>query len=229
MQQPPGNQARCGSCGAPDDGELVYCRFCKNAISAQAVQSAIPCPQCRTACRWGKQKCVQCQAWLVVACVFCGAISPHNLPACLSCREPFAGAMQKKQAQMQAAQQQQTMQAVNTYGNVAASFLGAMAGGVAGSAVSHSWFGDNAPHHHHSWNESSSSYDNSTFDPGNYDTSSYDNSAQDNSGGGSSDWSGSSGESDAASAGDAGSSFDTSSSFDSGGGGGDWGGGGDSS
>jgi hypothetical protein len=114
----------------------VICRFCKQAVSAEASRSAIPCPnpQCRTQCRWGKQKCAQCQAWIVVSCVFCGAISPHNISNCLRCNEAFAGAAQRKAQQQQHQQQQQNMQQVGVWGNVAASFLGA----AAGVAVSHS-------------------------------------------------------------------------------------------
>ncbi len=112
------------------------------------MRTAIPCPnpQCRTQCRWGKQKCVQCQAWLVVSCIFCGAISPHNISNCMRCNEAFAGAAQRKMQMQQQQQHQQNMQSANVWGGVAASFLGA----AAGSAVSHSWG--------HSYN-SCSSYD----------------------------------------------------------------------
>lgn len=146
---PPGGASpTCTSCGAPDSGELVVCKYCKQAVSAEAARTAIPCPnpQCRTANRWGRQKCAHCQAWIVVSCVFCGAISPHNLSSCMRCNEAFAGAAQRK-AQMHAHQQhQQGMQQASVWGGVAASFLGA----AAGSAISHSW---------ESSYESSTSYD----------------------------------------------------------------------
>lgn len=129
------SQAVCGSCGAPDSGELVTCTYCRAPYSAEILASAIPCPQCRTACRWGKTHCAHCQAWIVVSCVFCGALSPCNQQACLQCHELFAGAPERKaQAQMQAqqaAQQiqtQETLQIVGTVGSVAASFLGAVIG-----------------------------------------------------------------------------------------------------
>jgi hypothetical protein len=158
-----GHAPTCASCGAPDNGELVTCRFCQQAVSAEAARTAIPCPnpQCRALCRWGKQRCAQCQAWIVVSCVFCGAISPHNVSNCLQCHEAFAGAPQRK-AQMDAQQQhQQNMQTAGVWGNVAASFLGAAAGAAVGS-------------HSHSWSsyDTSSSYDDSpassvdTFDIG---------------------------------------------------------------
>jgi hypothetical protein len=86
-------------------------------------------------CRWGKQRCAQCQAWIVVSCVFCGAISPHNLSNCMQCNEAFAGAPQRKAQMEQQRQHQQTMQNASVWGNVAASFLGA----AAGVAVSESW------------------------------------------------------------------------------------------
>jgi hypothetical protein len=127
--------ASCASCGAPDDGEVVTCKFCRQAVSAEALARAIPCPNpaCRTSCRWGKQKCAACQAWIVVSCVFCGAISPHNISSCLRCNEGFAGAQQRKQQQQQQQQHQQSMQAVGTWGGVAAAFAGAAVGASLGS------------------------------------------------------------------------------------------------
>ena len=127
----------CVNCGAPDPGEVVTCRYCKQAVSAATAETAIPCPnpQCRTLCRWGKQRCPQCQAWIVVSCVFCGALSPHSVSACLQCNEAFVGAAQRKHMrEMQHAQAHQAQQ-VGVWGNVAASFLGAAAGSVIGAAV----------------------------------------------------------------------------------------------
>lgn len=139
--------ATCNTCGAPDNGEFVTCRYCKQAVSAEAQRTAIPCPnpQCRMACRWGKQKCGQCQAWLVVSCVFCGSLSPHNISNCMQCNEAFAGAAQRKAARMQQQQHQQNMQQANVWGNVGAAFVGA----AVGSAIS-------GGHYHH---DSCSSYD----------------------------------------------------------------------
>ena len=127
--------ANCASCGAPDDGEVVHCKYCKQAVSADALAKAIPCPNpaCRTVCRWGKQKCSACQAWIVVSCVFCGSISPHHISNCLRCSEAFAGAMQRKQAMQQQQSHQQNMQAVGTWGHVAAAFAGAAVGASLGS------------------------------------------------------------------------------------------------
>lgn len=121
--------ANCAACGAPDDGEVVHCKYCRQAVSADVLAKAIPCPNpaCRSTCRWGKQKCTACQAWIVVSCVFCGSISPHNISNCLRCNEAFAGAMQRKQAAQQQQSHQQNMQAVSTWGGVAAAFAGAAA------------------------------------------------------------------------------------------------------
>jgi hypothetical protein len=134
---PGGPSPTCTNCGAPDSGELVICKFCKQPVSAEAARTAIPCPnpQCRTLNRWGKQKCGHCQAWIVVSCVFCGAISPHNISNCMHCNEAFAGSAQRKAQIEQQREQQQNMQSASIWGNVAASFLGA----AAGSAVSQSW------------------------------------------------------------------------------------------
>ncbi len=124
------------NCGAPDDGELVTCRYCRHAVSAEAQRAAVPCPNpsCRMLCRWGKQKCGACQAWLVVSCVFCGALSPHSISSCMACNEAFAGAAQRKAAIEQQRMHQQQMQAASVWGNVAAAFAGA----AIGSAISHS-------------------------------------------------------------------------------------------
>jgi hypothetical protein len=132
----------CTNCGAPDGGDLVTCRFCRQAVSAEAARTAIPCPnpQCRVPNRWGKQKCIQCQAWLVVSCVFCGAISPHNLASCMQCNEAFAGAAERKQQQVAQQHYQQGMQQANVFGGIAASFIGA----AVGSALSGSWDYDNS-------------------------------------------------------------------------------------
>ncbi len=145
MEQGGGGQSApvCAHCGAPDNGEFVTCKFCRQAVNAEALRSAIPCPQCKMQCRWGKQKCGQCQAWLVVSCVFCGALSPHNISNCMQCNEAFAGAPQRKAAMQQQQQHAQNMQAVGTWGNVAAAFAGAAVGGAVGSSFSH--------HHHHSY------------------------------------------------------------------------------
>lgn len=152
MSQPNGPAATCGSCGAPDNGELVHCNYCKHPVSAEALARAIPCPNpaCRTACRWGKQKCTACQAWLVVSCIFCGSISPHNCSNCLRCNEAFVGAAQRKQHYQQQQQQhqqrqqhQQNMQAVGTWGHVAAAFAGAAVGGAIGSHHSGGYYSSN--------------------------------------------------------------------------------------
>jgi len=158
----------CSHCGAPDTGEVVLCRFCKNAVNAEAQRTAIPCPnpQCRTLCRWGKQNCVACQAWLVVSCVFCGSLSPHNMSNCMKCNEAFAGAAQRRAAMQQQQAHQQNMQQANVWGNVAAAFAGA----AVGSAISG---------HDHSYDSCSSSSsdsfdisgvsDDSGFDFGGFD------------------------------------------------------------
>src|SRR5216684_3478482 len=86
----------CSTCGAPDNGQDVLCKFCERPYSAEIQASAIPCGQCRLLNRWGRQQCLQCSAWIVVSCVFCGALSPHTLAACMACHEAFAGAQERK-------------------------------------------------------------------------------------------------------------------------------------
>lgn len=140
-QAPP--PATCQSCGAPDDGQAVFCKFCKQAYSAQILASAIPCLHCKMQNRWGKQRCFQCNHWIVVACVFCGAVSPHNQPACMACGEGFQGAAERKAQRMQHEQAQQNMQVMGVVGNAAGGFLGAMAGVAAAGA----WHGSGYSHY----------------------------------------------------------------------------------
>jgi hypothetical protein len=116
------NAAACASCGAPDDGQEVFCRFCQQPVSAQVMASAIPCAQCNHANRWGRQQCARCNGWIVVQCVFCSALSPRTLAACMQCGEAFAGSWERKQ---QREGQRQVQQAEEVLGTVAA-----IAGGV---------------------------------------------------------------------------------------------------
>ncbi len=120
----------CTHCGAPRIAGYASCKFCKTPYpGVQNTQTgAIPCPRCNTLNELGAQKCVQCQAWVVVQCVFCGALSPHNVPACQRCNEPFAGAPQRLAERQRAQHLQQGLQVAGTVGSVAASFLGAAAG-----------------------------------------------------------------------------------------------------
>jgi hypothetical protein len=116
----------CTNCGAPDDGSEVLCKFCHQAVSPQVMSTAIPCAQCRHPNRWGGQQCSQCNAWVVVQCVFCGSVSPCNMTACMRCNEAFAGAWQRKQ---QRDGQQQIQQAEEVLGTVAAIAGGIFLGG----------------------------------------------------------------------------------------------------
>jgi hypothetical protein len=133
-------RAACKNCGAPHTAGYASCRYCKTPFVDDLATQAIPCPQCHTYSEWGAQKCVQCGAWIVVQCVFCSALSPNHVPACLSCHEPFAGAPERLAARRAEQQRQQTLQTVSTVGSVAATFLGA----VAGAALE----GDHHHHHH---------------------------------------------------------------------------------
>src|SRR5947199_274485 len=118
----------CTCCGAPPTPGYAACKFCgtvfARAQQASIQENAIPCPTCRTLNEWGAQRCVQCQAWVVVQCLFCSAISPCHVPACLQCHEAFAGAPERVQQRQQQQQGAQRMAMLDTVGNVAASFLG---------------------------------------------------------------------------------------------------------
>jgi phage FluMu protein Com len=122
----------CAHCGAPRTPGFAACKFC-NTLFPRAAQTAVqdnavPCPQCKTLNEWGAQRCVKCQTWVVVQCVFCHALSPNHVPACLSCKETFAGAPERLAARQAQVDSQQRMQVVQSVGGVAASFLGAVAG-----------------------------------------------------------------------------------------------------
>lgn len=137
-------QADCQKCGAPQKPGRVICEFCSNAYSADALRHAIPCPKCKELNAWGATKCFKDQTWLVIQCLFCGNVSPHNQSACLSCGEGFQGMRERKAARDQQVQHQQTMQSVGTWGGVGATFLGSLAGSMVGGAVGSSW----GSHHH---------------------------------------------------------------------------------
>ena len=155
----------CAHCGAPRAPGYGACKFC-GTVFARARQTStqenvVPCPSCRTVNEWGAQRCVKCQAWVVVQCLFCSSLSPHHVPACLRCQEAFAGAPERFQQRQAHQQGQERMQVLGTVGNVAASFLGAAAGMAVGGAWSsgHGYSNEAYRHrgHHGSYDNDSSS------------------------------------------------------------------------
>lgn len=124
MAQPP---TQCNHCGAPREPGLAACRYCRTPFVSNVHRDAVPCPSCGVLNEKGAQKCAMCSAWVVVQCVFCSALSPHNHPACDRCREPFAGAPERMQQRRQEQEMQQRMQMVSSVGGVAVSLLGAVA------------------------------------------------------------------------------------------------------
>src|SRR4029079_18891080 len=95
------DQEPCSYCGAPRVAGFAACKYCKTPFVRDTQSGAIPCPRCNTLNELGAQKCVQCQTWVVLQCVFCSALSPHNLPACQKCGEAFAGAPERFQQRQQ--------------------------------------------------------------------------------------------------------------------------------
>jgi hypothetical protein len=67
----------------------------------------------------------------VVTCVFCGALSPHNVSNCLQCHEAFAGSQERKAA----LQSQKDVQQVAQVMSAAAPLLGI----ALGAALSRDW------------------------------------------------------------------------------------------
>jgi hypothetical protein len=145
----------CSHCGAPRVPGFAACKYCKAVFPREAQTSvqdnAVPCPKCQTLNEWGAQRCVQCQTWVVVQCVFCQAISPHHIPACLGCNEAFAGAPERLAMRQQEQTSQQRMQIAGTVGSVAASFLGALAGSALSGGVGHAFHHDSHHHRRESW------------------------------------------------------------------------------
>lgn len=133
----------CQHCGAPRAPGYAACKFCKTPFVKDTQTAAIPCPRCNTLNEMGAQKCVQCQTWIVVQCVFCHALSPHNKPACVKCGEAFAGAPQRFAERQSQQRLQQGLNIAGQVGNVAASVLGA-------AAVAGVFSGGSHHHHHHS-------------------------------------------------------------------------------
>src|SRR5262249_47032491 len=118
----------CAHCGAPRTAGYAACKFCQTPFVQNTPTSAIPRPPCNTPNQMGAQPCVKCQAWVVVQGVFCHALSPHNVPACVKCGEAFAGAPQRFAERQREQHLQQGLNIASSVGNVAASFLGAAAG-----------------------------------------------------------------------------------------------------
>lgn len=125
----------CENCGGPARPGYVRCVYCNRPVSAEAARTAIPCPNCKELNLWGAQQCVSCAAWIVVQCVFCGGLSPYTMSACLACNEAFAGSAERKAAREAQVRQQQNVQTARVVGGVAASFLGAMTGGIIGGML----------------------------------------------------------------------------------------------
>jgi hypothetical protein len=144
----------CATCGAPDNGERVMCGYCRRPFSEEILRWAIPCPRCATKNRWGKQRCAACSSWIVVSCLFCGALSPHNQAACLSCKEAFSGAAERKAARAAAAEQQQFAGVANMLAPAAGGLLGALAGSLVGAGLSDAYEG----HLHPSWDASNGDF-----------------------------------------------------------------------
>lgn len=130
----------CASCGAPVRPGFVLCPFCRHAYSEEDASRAVPCqdPSCGELSAWGESKCVRCAKWVVVECIFCKGLSPHNQPSCLTCGEAFAGSNERKAAHDAQVSSAKTQHLVTTYAPVALSFLGSFAGAAVSGALSSS-------------------------------------------------------------------------------------------
>src|SRR5262249_53203149 len=128
----------CAHCGAPRQAGLAQCAYCKTPFVQNSQSQAVPCPSCKTLNEWGAQKCAKCQAWVVVQCVFCNSLSPHHVPACLTCNEPFLGAPERLAERKRQASMERGFEVATAVAGVAAPFLGALAGSALAGG-----------HHHH--------------------------------------------------------------------------------
>jgi len=155
----------CMSCGAPARPGVIECEFCERPVSAEAARNAVGCKQCRTLNVEHAQQCIKCKSWLVVQCLFCSQLSRHDAPGCMSCREPFLGAAERKAARDAPLRNQQIMNvAVPIAGSLLGGVAGAFLGGSAASSYSHRHHpSSSSPNeHHHSmgnsvWNNDSDS------------------------------------------------------------------------
>ena len=95
----------CETCGAPPLVGLAACSYCKTAYAG--IQAGLRCPQCSDMNLVGSVACATCRTSLAIGCVFCGAPSPLDRPACVRCGEAFAGAVERRQARDSQAQQAQ--------------------------------------------------------------------------------------------------------------------------
>lgn len=135
MQSRPGSRTMlvmsssspCFHCGAPREAGLAVCRYCRTPLIENVAANAVPCPQCGLLHEKAAQKCASCATWLVVQCVFCSTLSPHNDASCEKCGEAFAGAVERFQARQQEQVMKQRLDMVSSVGGVAAGLLGAVA------------------------------------------------------------------------------------------------------
>jgi len=127
----------CASCGAPVRPGVIECEFCERPVSAEAAKNAIPCKQCRTLNAETAQQCIKCKAWVVVQCVFCNHLTRNDAAACLSCREPFMGAAERKAARDAQLRNQQYMNVAVAAAPLAGSLIGGLAGALLGGSSSH--------------------------------------------------------------------------------------------
>lgn len=118
----------CDNCGAGKTPGLATCKYCNRPFVADLASRAVPCWKCKAFNDWGVLRCVKCDAEVVIACLFCSALSPHHVAGCLRCKEPFAEMRERFAARQQQAQLAQVAQV----GTAVASVLGAAAVGRGG-------------------------------------------------------------------------------------------------
>ncbi len=162
----------CQSCGAPSRPGIILCEYCESPIDLEAAKRAIPCRQCSLLNVESAQQCMKCKQWLVVQCLFCAHVTPHTMPACRQCNEPFAGAAERRAQRDSQQQRQQMFNTVGAVAPIAGSLLGGVAGALLGNAFGssgHSHSGDHysGGHGHHggssdSWSGTSRGRDDSS-------------------------------------------------------------------
>lgn len=86
----------CQTCGASPNSGLAACPYCNAAYPG--IAAGARCPGCNCLNAAGRTVCAHCNGSLTRACVFCGAASLLDLPACTRCHEPFEGAEERKRA-----------------------------------------------------------------------------------------------------------------------------------
>jgi hypothetical protein len=127
----PDAELTCRNCGAPTKPNEVVCDFCSAAVSQEAMQHAVRCPQCKHPVLEGTMQCTQCK--YVEQCLFCARVSPIGAQQCVQCNEAFVGMKERKAARDAQLRQQQMIRVGTEVAEVALPLVGSLLSGGSSS------------------------------------------------------------------------------------------------